>query len=63
MAYALKGVQNKSQDSFLLWAKKLEDLQKTYGLEWKKFEDICKEYITPDANFINAVQKRMTELK
>lgn len=65
MAYALKGAEyltTKDMATFYVWATKLADLQKKYGISEKEYEDVCNSMVV-DFNFMEKVQKRMTELK
>ena len=64
MAYALKGAEymgKKDMTNFYIWVEKMQTLQKKYNVSEKNYEEICNVLVV-DMDFMNAVQKRVTEL-
>ncbi|MCX6823221.1 MAG: hypothetical protein NTX91_04515 [candidate division SR1 bacterium] len=64
MAYALKGVEYQKKgdvETFMVRAKKVDALAKSYNITGTDYSALCNTYIT-DPTFMPKVQKRVTEL-
>ena len=64
MAYSLKGAEYQQKgdlNAFMEWAKKVDAIIKSYNLDEKSYQDLCKGFVL-DPNFMQKVQARVKQL-